>query len=266
MVDATPSAPLCATPPRAARFSRARAALRSVRGLVPMLILGLISACSLLISTPELTAHCTFQGSTTVCGKCLVARCQDAIDNACSDGTELAQVLPVIEACASKSDAACTNVPASAATSCMNTLCAAVCYKKDGVSATHCAESFLSPGQTCTCETATAGVNEARCDTVAYPGTKCCAPSAWPGPALSCTCNAVLCVPTSVGCNCILSDNVAPDTATTCRGDHCCANADHCECHPRACQGAEREVAECNVRELACPALAVEQTSCSIRR
>ncbi len=231
------------------------------RNLIVLGIAACLGGCILLVSPREVGDRCVFQGENTACGMCLLARCATAINAACAN----ASVLGSLEECASSGDAACDRIPASDVATCLTTKCAALCYTKVGLSQTRCTDSFVSPGLACSCQTSSAA-NDLACTSVTYPRTRCCAPSAWPGPALECACNAVTCVPTSDGCNCVLGDNLDSTTAEECRGPHCCAVEDRCQCRARACTVGEREVAVCNKDQLACPSGTAQVSSCSIRQ
>jgi hypothetical protein len=220
-----------------------------------------LGGCILFVSPHESGDRCVFQGERTACGGCLLAHCATAINAACSD----APVIGSMEECAASGDTACDRIPASEVATCLKTKCAALCYPKVGLSQTRCTDSFVSPGLACSCQTGSAP-NDLACTSVIYPRTRCCAPVAWPGPALECACNAVTCVPTSDGCSCILGDNLDSTTAEECRGPHCCAIEDRCQCRVRACSGGEREVAACNKAQLACPNGTTEVSACSIRQ
>jgi hypothetical protein len=218
--------------------------------------------CILLAPADEsVGAHCAFRGATTDCGACLTARCGKQIDAACASQA----VLSPMEQCAADGTDACAKIPASDVASCLTQSCAAVCYQKSGASQTSCTDSFLGPGLACSCQVSSAP-NDLLCSPATYPRTRCCAPTAWPGPALSCDCKAVACVSTSDGCICNLTDNLDSVTAEECRGTHCCATEDRCQCRQRACEGGEREVSVCNKAELSCPQGRMEVPSCSIRR
>jgi hypothetical protein len=147
----------------------------------------------------------------------------------------------------------------------MTSSCASICYALSGASQTRCTDAFLAPGLACRCE-AGGAPNDLKCATDSHPRTRCCAPSGWPGPGLACACDAVACLPLVDGCNCVLSDNLDVSTAETCRGVHCCAAPDHCQCRPRPCSGGEREVEACSKAELACPSGTHDVASCSIRQ
>lgn len=217
--------------------------------------------CVLLVSTPEPGAHCSFRGQSTECGACLAARCRAAIDSACKNE----KLLSLMEECASTGDDSCGRLPPSDVATCMQSSCRAVCYTRVGASVTHCTDSFLGPGLACSCNVDDPP-NDLACSSTTYPRTLCCAPTGWPGPALECTCNAFACFPASGGCNCVLTDNLASDSAQECRGAHCCALDDHCECGLRACVGGEREVAACVQSEVTCPPGTTEVKSCAIRQ
>ncbi len=220
-----------------------------------------LGGCILFVSPADTGDHCTFRGESTACGVCLLAHCEAAINASCSS----AAVLGVMEQCASAGDDACNRIPASDLATCLKSECAPVCYAKTGTSQTRCTDSFVSPGLACSCQTSSAP-NDLACTKDTYPRTRCCAPSSWPGPALECACNAVVCVPTSDGCNCILGDNLDSNTAVECKGPHCCAVDDRCQCRQRACGSGEREVTACNLSELACPSGTAEVSACSIRQ
>ncbi len=236
--------------------------MRASRGAHAIAALALAAmGCVLFVSPEPGGAHCVFRGQDGSCGACLVARCRAEIDQACFDDA----VIGAIEECATANDDACGRVPQSPAGVCMASRCAALCYARTGSSVTHCTDSFVSPGLACACDV-DGPPNDLACTDVTYPRTRCCAPSTWPGAALQCACNAVSCTPTSDGCICILTDNLDESSAQDCRGEHCCAVEDRCQCRPRACEGGEREVAVCNKGELACPHGTVEVPGCSIRR
>lgn len=229
--------------------------------LTALTVAGILGGCILFVSPADPGDHCVFRGEDTACGICLLAHCETAINASCGS----AGVLSVMEECAASGDDACGRIPDSDVATCLKKECGAICYAKVGSSQTRCTDSFVSPGLACSCQTSSSP-NDLACTSTTYPRTRCCAPSAWPGPALQCTCNAVVCVPTSDGCNCILGDNLDSTTAEECRGPHCCATEDRCQCRTRACSGGEREVAACNLGELACPNGTAEVKACSIRQ
>jgi hypothetical protein len=221
--------------------------------------------CILMVSPDEGGARCRFRGEDTECGRCLVARCQESIDVACTDEP----VLSAMEQCAAAGDEACERVPASDVATCMQVRCGTVCAARAGTSQTSCVDSFLGPGLACSCAFGVARPNERSCNPATYPRARCCAPRAWPSPAVECACNAVSCVASSLGCVCTLTDNLDPSSAEECKaapGDHCCALGDRCECISQVCTGAQREVEFCNRSELACPLGTLEVPSCSIRQ
>lgn len=228
----------------------------------PVLALGALG-CILLVSPPSGGAHCRFRGVETSCGTCLAERCQPQIDAICIDDPSAA--LPVVEQCAAASDDACNRIPSSDAGTCLKARCRASCFTKLGKSGTDCEESFLAPELACSCHVS-AHPTDLECSKVTYPRTRCCAPAGWPGAALSCTCNAVACVPGTGGCICTLTDNLAADTAPDCNGTHCCAVEDRCQCRPRECSGGEKEVPTCNRDALSCPIGTMEVASCSTRQ
>jgi len=217
--------------------------------------------CILFVSPPEGGDHCRFRGQSTACGVCLQSLCRTQIDGACFDEA----VLAPLEQCAAAGDGACDRIPASNVATCLHERCGAHCYAKVGASVTRCTESFLSPGLACACRVG-GTTNDLACSVAAYPRTRCCAPAAWPGPALECTCKAFGCMPTSDGCSCTLSDNIDADTAQKCRGVHCCAVGERCQCRTRACSPGEREVAACARAETTCPTGTSEVSGCAIRQ
>ncbi len=227
-------------------------------------ILLLVVACPLgciLVVTPAPEGdRCRFRGEETECGRCLSVLCGAEVDAACFD--EL--VLSAAEQCASAGDEACGRVPSSALSRCMHSSCAARCYARTGRSMTTCSENFLGVGLACSCKLG-GDVNDLACSSAFYTRARCCAPTAWPGPALECACKATACSPTSDGCICVLTASLEATDAETCRGTHCCAVDDRCHCRTRACSAAEREVPSCSKRELSCPRGSVELESCSIR-
>jgi hypothetical protein len=225
------------------------------------LALAVCAGCILVVSPEPGGEHCQFHGRDTPCGACLAARCQTEIDGACFDEAVLAPV----EQCARLGDDACDRLPPSPVTACLRERCPSLCYRREGTSTTRCGESFVGQGLACSCDIG-APPNDYVCSSAVFARTRCCAPNGWPGPALLCTCNAIECQPTTDGCVCILSDNVEPVTAQECRGAHCCAVDDRCQCRTRACAGAEREVPVCNKAELACPRGTKAVDACSIRQ
>jgi hypothetical protein len=232
------------------------------RPLIALGIAAFLGGCILFVSPADTGDHCAFRGEETACGACLLDHCKTAINVSCAS----AGVLTAMEECAASGDDACNRIPASDVATCLANACASLCYARVGTSQTRCTDSFVSPGLACSCQTSSAP-NDLACASTTYPRTRCCAPSGWPGPALECACNAVVCVPTSDGCNCILGDNLDSTTAEECKGTHCCAVEDRCQCRVRACAGGEREVAACNLAELACPNGTVEfDAGCSIRQ
>lgn len=229
-----------------------------------MLLASGAASCVLLVTPdPASGAHCGFGGAETGCGACLKERCQSAIDAVCLD--DPAGVLPVLEQCAAAGDDACGRLPASAVATCATGRCGAYCAAKSGTSATRCEESFFAPGLACSCQSE-GRATDLDCSKRTFPGARCCAPQGWPGAALQCSCNAVACVPSTAGCICTLTDNLDSNTADECKGAHCCAIEDRCECRARVCSGGEREVAACNSAALHCPLDTSEVESCSIRR
>lgn len=187
------------------------------------------------------------------------------IDAACFDES----VLSPMEQCAEKGDEACRRVPVSDVATCMQAQCDALCYPRTGTSQTRCLDSFITPDIACSCAFGVARPNERACNVEAYPLTLCCAPPAWPSPAVECVCNAISCVASSTGCICFLTDNREGDAAAECKpaaGAHCCALGDRCECIAKTCSGTQREVPFCNKAELRCPRNTAEVSSCSIRQ
>jgi hypothetical protein len=222
------------------------------------------ASCILLVSPPSGTgAHCGFRGAETACGACLKERCQAPIDAICLD--DPAGVLPVLEQCAATGDEACGRLPPSDVATCTTASCAAYCSPRTGTSATRCEESFFAPALACSCQTSGLAT-DLDCSKRTFPRARCCAPPGWPGAGLRCACDAVACVSSTAGCICTLTDNLDTNTAAECTGTHCCALQDRCECRPRACSGAEREVLACNTAALRCPPNTTEVESCSIRR
>lgn len=220
--------------------------------------------CILLVSPDERGTQCRFRGEDTACGSCLASRCRTEIDRACFDEA----VISPTEQCAAAADEACNRLPASALSTCLQAQCNALCYARVGKSQTRCTESFVAPGLACSCEFGTSVTTDLGCNPEVYPRTRCCAPPAWPGPALECRCDAISCQPSSDGCICILSDNLDSATAVECKkapGGHCCVARDRCQCRTREC-GSETEVEVCNKQEVACPSNTVEVDGCSIRQ
>lgn len=216
----------------------------------------------MLVVSPEPGGeHCAFRADVTECGVCLASRCVEEIDSACFDD----EVLTALETCAVRGDVACEHLPPSSLTTCLQQKCAAWCSSREGTSLTQCEDSLFGPGLACSCRLNDTPNNFA-CSSALYTRSICCAPPGWPGPALSCTCEAVACVPSTDGCICTLSEDLGPETASQCPGVHCCAVEDRCQCRTRACSGGEREVAVCNKAALQCPPGRHEVPSCSIRQ
>src|SRR5262249_1453661 len=211
-------------------------------------------AVSCILFVPERTMgdHCTFDGAETECGACFRAPATDVTDAGCADPDALRTVIPPMEECAAKSDAACGRVPASKVATCMQSKCGALCYERVGTSQTRCTDSFFSPGLACSCQTSDTP-NDLKCDPGAYPRTRCCAPVGWPAPGLECRCDAIFCAPLQDGCNCILTDNLAATDAAECHAAYCCASTEHCQCRPRVCTGGEKTVTTCDKSTIVCP-------------
>jgi hypothetical protein len=220
-----------------------------------------MAGCILFVSSPNAGDYCHFRGEDTPCGACLLASCQSEVNAACKDES----VLSMMEQCAAAGDEACGKIPNSDVATCLKAHCPALCYARVGTSQTDCTDSFVSPGLACSCQVDNSP-NDLLCAEAVYVRARGCAPSGWPGPALQCVCKAVACFPLSDGCNCVLTDNLDTSTAEECRGQHCCAIQDRCQCRTRPCEGGEREVAECNKAEVACPQGNVEFPSCAIRQ
>ncbi len=237
-------------------------ALGKARASIAILLAASCMGCILIApADTSVSGQCSFRGRETDCGACLASRCGAQINAACGDDA----VLTPMEQCAADGTSACGRLPANDVTGCLTARCAAVCYEKLGQSQTSCTDSFLGPGLACSCQVSRTP-NDLLCSPTTYSRTRCCAPTSWPGPALSCDCQAVACVSTSDGCICNLADNLDAMTAEECRGTHCCAVEDRCQCRERACDGGEREVSVCNKAALVCPQGRMEVPSCSIRQ
>jgi hypothetical protein len=229
-------------------------ALFSLASLLPLV------SCILFIDEPNIEAHCRFEGSETACGNCLRQRCQSEIDQACGKD----YLMPLVDRCATGES--CESIPLGEPFEiCRRRRCLAVCHRNEGESLTHCTESFVSPSLACACDV-DAPPNSFTCSSEVFPKTLCCAPNVWPGPALECACKSIACLPSSDGCTCHLTDNLDEATAADCRGTHCCAVEDRCQCRTRECSGSEKEVSACNLAVLECPKNQKSVKACSIRR
>jgi hypothetical protein len=241
-----------------------------VRRLV--FVWSMLSVACVLFTTPfRGDEHCGFAGREKLCGECLATRCAGAIDTCCSETSCDGAILSV-EQCARTQDQSCaellrpsTNKERLALATCARDNCAAYCSPATGTSVTACGDTPLTAGFGCRCRTGSNVVaNNYVCSEASLPRTRCCAPQAWPGPTVECTCKPFACFPTSEGCVCNLGSSAEPGDLLFCRGAHCCATDTVCTCQPSACSPGTREVAECNLQQIGCATATRAVPSCSI--
>lgn len=242
--------------------------------VVVLLLVGplLCTHCILAVSDlPDPGPHCTFAGTSSQCGACIKAHCQDAVD-ACCGAMSCAPVLSKLESCTTRHDASCnifgSRPPTSpsqgvALAQCVHSACSAACATLGGVSQTACHEQLLGEGTTCSCQVDPANANDFICSEGTYPRTLCCAPAGWPAPGLECACRPLGCDPTSDGCYCDLVD-YGP-TERKCAGQTCCADQDSCTCRAGSCFSFETQVPACDIQAVTCAQGQHRVASCSVR-
>jgi hypothetical protein len=229
-------------------------------------------SCVLVVPSRRIADHCELLGAATECGACLTARCQSEVDACCGDPTCEATDLRTIEQCAATGGPACSvlsdasrNPRAATATRCAATQCAGYCAAKaPGRTQTFCREPAGAAGAACACKVDPASANAFACSAEVIAGTLCCAPGGWPAAGLECDCLPMRCTPTTGGCFCDRVDYTLPGATATCKGLHCCANAQaSCECSARECGPSEREVSACSIENTVCPTERAQVASCS---
>jgi hypothetical protein len=226
----------------------------------------LASGCILLVSPETGGAHCRFAGQDGVCGDCVRAQCQGAVDAACA--VDASGVLAELDACASRRDASCTTLAsdasspqANALAACVSGVCAGACAPTAGASTTHCAALPFGDGRECSCTTEQP-TNDYVCSRAVFPDTLCCAPHGWPGAGLECRCLPAQCGSNATGCSCFLSPYAA--TMPVCTGETCCVDQDSCICGPSPCIGNAVKVTSCVVSVMQCPTGTEPVASCSM--
>lgn len=229
----------------------------------------LACGCILLVSPDAGGEHCHFAAEDSTCGSCIKARCQDAVDKACRAGRD--NVLANVDGCTTARDARCTTLlgdtssaQASELATCVRTACPGACAPAPGTSTTRCIPEPFGDGRACSCSLASPA-NTFICAEAALRDTICCAPLAWPGAGLSCSCQPLGCASNKAGCACFLS-NYAPESEV-CTGMHCCATPTSCTCSSaRDCRGEEHPVdaGTCTIAEVACGDGQKRVPSCSM--
>lgn len=233
-----------------------------------------LTACALFVPTalPD-ESRCNFAGITNTCGQCAAKRCGQAVDACCLDQS-CGGLIVDLEGCATQGREGCTTL-SSAATegdpsrralgACVARECADACFTSSVDNATRCAPAYVTSVEACTCELSDTP-NDKPCTEVGHPRLRCCAAAAWPGPALSCECLAVICTPVDDGCLCQLSamdDNARP---AECEGDTCCFDPrlNECRCGSAACLPTETRVAACTVDQLGCSGSRRRVETCTV--
>jgi hypothetical protein len=247
-----------------------------MREAVVLVATALLAGCVLLVDVPanDFAAHCAFAGRGSDCGKCLVQRCQSALDACCGDGW-CGGLMAQVEGCAATGDARCSAVRAAAASAqgdaaklaaCLAEPCRGACAPISGTSSSHCGDTRFGLGTACACTVGTAALpaNTYACDSQTFPDTRCCAPATWPSVGTECSCLAVSCGPVRDGCSCFLSDAFDPSATRECRGDFCCQTASACRCGSQPCTGSEVAVASCGAATTPCAAKTVTLDRCSL--
>lgn len=213
-------------------------------------------SCMFLVSSETYGDHCKIAGEDTPCGRCLRARCQTKLDNCCRDDA-CVSTLPILEACAQHTGAACDDFaarkgnagPEGVVAACAATLCGAVCNSFAGTSDTTCAEPTFGRGATCACTSAPGSGNDFECSPKSYADTICCAPESWPAPGVECTCRPLSCYGTPEGCSCRLVDT--PPDRSRCEAPPCCVSdldPEQCACRAN-CYENERRVSSCSTTD-----------------
>lgn len=222
--------------------------------------------CILAVDPERFGTTCHFEGEATQCGACIVAHCQQPLNDCCRDASCEA-VVDAIDGCAANADQGCATVRADAprfdVAKCIVDACDEVCSTREGTSQTACKEPLLAPGAACSCQVAGgAAANDVVCNQRAFPDTICCAPEDWPAAGLECTCKPVGCSSTTDGCICITANSV-PERRT-CDSTKCCVFEDQCICG-RSCFVQETPVESCSVATLGCAAGQKRVDRCSMR-
>jgi len=230
----------------------------------------LLGGCILLISPATGTTTCEFAGASTMCGSCVQANCQPAVNACCGDSTCTA--LSDLEACATQHGTTCTSLQSgaeggdagAALAACIGQSCRGECQPYSGRGTTSCSEPDGVQGTACDCVLPDADdpVNDFVCSTAAYPGTLCCAPDGWPGPGLQCACDVLSCDASQQGCECSLAYYLP--SSQVCQTPYCCAYGDGCSCRASACYTYETVVTSCNIAVVSCPMGQHQVDSCSI--
>lgn len=245
----------------------------TARLAVSLAMLGAMG-CALAIDARDYGDRCMFRGRDDECGACLTARCQPKIDACCLSNT-CGGLIDRIERCATAHDADCDEIRKAAAgpddarrelAICVSERCRGACERAPERSLSTCTETRFGYQGACVCEPATAATpaNRYQCDEARFPGTRCCASSAWPSPGNQCSCTFVACLPSRDGCSCSLSDAFDPTAQRECGGEFCCQSTRSCRCGTQPCDSDETRVQACNAETTPCRAQSIPVTRCSL--
>jgi hypothetical protein len=247
---------------------------RIKRGTSLVALLAYVASACVLVAYPDtLGDHCSPSPRTTDCMSCLLAKCQSDLD-ACCAPTSCSALVTQLSNCGERHDASCTEASALRSSndqatarlaSCASAVCGAVCAERSGISTTECKVSRLGENS-CSCA-ANGPTNDINCSETSQPGAVCCASPAWPGQALRCACEPIVCVPSGTGCFCSPNQYAEPGYQTTCGGAGltCCAFNGTCKCGTQACAAPEVQVERCAADVIGCDRASMRVSSCSIR-
>jgi hypothetical protein len=198
--------------------------------------------------------------------------CIEAVDSCCVDDA-CGGVIADLESCSTQRTQSCATLTnaddADGAhrnlSTCVAKSCAEACGSPGAANVTECQGAYVTSVEACTCELGSKP-NSTPCTEAGHPKLRCCAPAAWPGPALSCECLTIICVSISDGCMCQLTAMDDSGRAAECSGTHCCfdPNANQCKCGSRECLLGETAVDSCTVEQLGCPQGRHHVDTCSI--
>jgi hypothetical protein len=240
---------------------------------ISALVLVTFPACVLIVPTSSPGGpHCGFAGRDTSCGTCVAAKCIEAVDACCADES-CGGIIKDLESCSALQGSSCDRLGNASdsdgvhreLSACVAKQCHEVCASATPSNLTQCKPAYITSVDACSCELSTTP-NSDVCTSVGHPNLRCCAPTGWPGPALRCNCQAIICLPIAGGCQCQLTDKDDQGRQTECKGGkHCCSNpmTVTCSCGDQACLPQDTEVPSCTIDQLACKSGEHQVESCS---
>lgn len=236
--------------------------------------------CVLLVDDVETFGKdCPIQGADTVCGTCLRANCQAAINACCGDSK---CDTTRIDQCAL---GACTaQFQGQAWEHCALSMCGTACgLVLDGgldgsadapTDVNDAAEDSFTPPTVTGCTTsfnscscaAGASPNGVVCDKTRVENGYCCADASWPAFG-NCRCQKLSCETISGDCECgIVQDGALSSCQPTTSLPNCCARPDFgtCLCSKKICESwVGNPVVACTPETTPCPNGGKSVTSCS---